>query len=116
METKNIITVFHGSVNEIETFRSHVIYATIHKTDALQYAKMVEVDGEMFADMNSECGHLYMATVDASQIEMEDDFDALDCGGYSNPDSWSMPVVMNEESGYMFIKDASKLNWVKIAA
>jgi len=110
------ITVYHGSVNEIENFRSHVIYATVHKMDALQYAKMIELNGEAFADMDSDGGFLYTATIDADMIEMEDDFDALDCGGYSNPDAWSKPVVMNEESGYMFIKNAASLAWSKIAS
>jgi len=113
MET---LTVYHGSVNEIENFRSHVIYASVNRQDALQYAKMVDNGcGEFVADINSDGGFMYTTTISMDQVEIEEDFDCLDCGGYgSNIDNYSMPVVFNPESGYLFIKNAASLVWVAI--
>lgn len=111
---KNVITVYHGSVNEIETFRSHVIYATVNREDALQYAKMVDDGcGNACADLNSDGGFLYSAQIEVESMEIEEDFDCLDCGGYgSNIDNYTMPVVFNPESGYLFIKNAASIAWV----
>lgn len=95
------ITLYHGSQNEITEFRAHVIYASSVRADAEQY--------------NFGSGHLYSVEIPVCDIEEEEDFDCLDCGGYLNPSAWSMPVVGHQESGYHFIKNASSYAWQKIA-
>ena len=115
MET---ITLYHGSQNEITEFRAQVIYASSVRVDAEQYSLVSVYDASI--DDDDSCyacggGHLYSVEIPLCDIEAEEDFDSLDCGGYQNPSAWELPVVGHKESGYHFIKNAAAYVWQKIA-
>ena len=105
-------TFYHGSANEITEFKSSCIYAANSKNDAIAY-----IAGQSHGIIAEDCGNygfLYMVEVSDSDMEIENDFDAFDCGAYRNPEEWVSNVVFNPESGYMFAKNAASLKWVLV--
>ena len=102
METKNIITAKVAALG-IDTAANG------------QYASLPQLIVDDDSCYACGGGHLYSVEIPLCDIEAEEDFDSLDCGGYQNPSAWELPVVGHKESGYHFIKNAAAYVWQKIA-
>lgn len=94
---------YHGSEVEIKEFKNGCIYVS----------KSIDVAKE-YALADSEIGFIYEVEIEENEIEIEEDFEFFDCGGYTNPNSWDATVVYNEEKQYAFIKNAAERTFVLI--
>jgi len=94
------IEIYHGSANAITEFADSVIYASLNESDARQ-----------FAEMNGDCGFVYKTEIELADAQIEEDFEAFDCGAYVNAGAWNAEIVHNPETGWVFVKNSASLNW-----
>lgn len=85
---------YHGSTTEISQFTDRYLYLSSNIEHCLEFS-------------NND-GFVYETEIDINEAEVEEDFSSFDCGGYTNPNYWDSNVVLNQEYGWVFIKDASK--------